>query len=348
MREDSHHPLCRRFGFDDPARREARLRLVDLAPADGEHAERLRREVLVPRADEIVERFHAHLREDPSYAAVMARGGDPGRLQAAHRDYLRGFGRGHEGLDYFESRLRMGVVRAHHGVPAGVYLGACAALAGLVRRAAEEALPAEARAPALCAFTKLLLLDTSLVMEAYVQAEVAELAELVAAERERARTDALTGVRSRAAALEALEEALAQAALERVPASVVMVDLDGFKAVNDTWGHPVGDAVLREAAQRIRAAVRDFDVVGRYGGEEFLVVLAGTPLDVARRIAERIRARIEEAPFAVEGGRVGLTTSAGVAEAAPGEGPAEVVARADRALYEAKRAGKNRVRVDLG
>ncbi len=343
------HPLCARFGYDEPRRRAERIALVGLdGPEDPARALRLNREVLVPCARGIIARFAERLTRLPSWESVMRRGGDPARLREAHEAYLRGLGLDYAGADHFEACLRMGVVHADFGVPAGDYIAAYGAFQDLVGKAIRERLAPDEQAPLRCTLAKLCLLDASLVTEAYLHAELSELKALVAAERERARRDALTGTLGRGAVLEALKEALGKAAIERVPLSLVMVDLDGFKAVNDTWGHPAGDAVLREAAGRIRSAVRDFDLVGRYGGEEFLVVLRATPLDVARRIAERIRARMAEGPFEVRGSSVALTASAGVAEARPGEGAEGLIARADHALYEAKRAGKNRVRVDLG
>jgi len=342
------HPLCRRFGFDDPERRRRHLSLVGLGPGDEADARRLNERVLAPQAEAIVARFQPRLAEHPAYEEVMRRGGDPARLRAAHAQYLRELGLDYASADYFERRLRMGVVHADRGVPPDVYLAAYGLLQALVAEAMPPGLDPAERERLVRVFTKLCFLDASLVIEAYVSSELGELTKLVMAERERARTDALTGLLNRGAVLEALEEALGQAAIERVPVSVVMVDLDGFKAVNDTWGHLVGDEVLREVVDRVRSAVRGFDLVGRYGGEEFLVVLRATPLEVARRIAERIRSRIESGPFTAGGHRITLTASAGVAEAAEGEEAEPLLARADQALYAAKRAGRNRVRVDLG
>lgn len=342
------HPLCRRFGFADPERRRQHLRLVGLGPEDEEAARRLNERVLAPRAEAIVARFQPRLAEHPAFDEVMRRGGDLVRLRTAHTEYLRELGLDYASADYFERRLRMGVVHADRGVPSGVYLAAYGLLQELVAEAMPPDLDPDERARLLRVFAKLCFLDVSLVVEAYVSSELGELTRLVMAERERARTDALTGLLNRGAVLEALEEALGQAAIERVPVSVVMVDLDGFKEVNDTWGHLVGDEVLREAVDRVRSAVRGFDIVGRFGGEEFLVVLRATPLEVARRIAERIRERIGSGPFDAGGHEITLTASAGVAEAEEGEQAGPLLARADQALYAAKRAGKNRVRVDLG
>jgi diguanylate cyclase (GGDEF)-like protein len=156
--------------------------------------------------------------------------------------------------------------------------------------------------------------------------------------------DDLTGAWSRTAVLQTLETELARAAREDGALSVLMVDLDHFKHVNDTHGHLVGDAVLCEAARRMSESVRPYDQVGRYGGEEFLVVLPGCGLDEAGRLAERLREDV--ANLVVEGrsGPVQVTLSIGAASCKGGGREAEALIRAaDDAMYRAKRAGRNRV-----
>ncbi|HEX6547287.1 MAG TPA: sensor domain-containing diguanylate cyclase [Candidatus Dormibacteraeota bacterium] len=124
------------------------------------------------------------------------------------------------------------------------------------------------------------------------------------------------------------------------PLGVLMLDIDHFKTINDTYGHLVGDAVLAELATIIRAAIRDSDVAARYGGEEFAVIVQETPLDGAMRLAGRIRSAVEHAVFPND---LKLTVSIGVASTSDAEQFAELFERADHALYEAKRAGRNRV-----
>ncbi len=122
--------------------------------------------------------------------------------------------------------------------------------------------------------------------------------------------------------------------------SVIIADIDHFKAVNDTYGHPVGDTVLEEIADELRSHTRTTDVLGRWGGEEIMIVCIHTRQEVAVGLAELLRRRIAARRFA---GIAGLTVSFGVASFEPGDTAAEVVARADAALYAAKREGRNRV-----
>ncbi|MEA3193551.1 MAG: diguanylate cyclase [Betaproteobacteria bacterium] len=153
-------------------------------------------------------------------------------------------------------------------------------------------------------------------------------------------TDGQTRLPNHTAWLESVEREFARCRREGAPASVLMIDLDHFKAINDTHGHPAGDEVLRGVAEVLREALRAHDVPGRYGGEEFGVLLPGSDAAAAEAIAERIRRRIEWASFA---GEVKVTASIGCATLDPADShPATWVARADRALYAAKAAGRNR------
>lgn len=127
------------------------------------------------------------------------------------------------------------------------------------------------------------------------------------------------------------------------PLSLIMTDIDLFKQFNDTYGHQEGDAILREAARVVIGACRELDLVGRYGGEEFIVLLPNAVLGEARAIAERMRRAVEARPFAHGGERYRVTISLGVAQLSPLDAAEDLIRRADEALYDAKRAGRNRV-----
>jgi two-component system cell cycle response regulator len=166
--------------------------------------------------------------------------------------------------------------------------------------------------------------------------------------REQATHDGLTGLLNRCAILETLAKELARASREDHPLSVLMVDLDRFKQINDTYGHSAGDAVLSECAHRLRDAIRSYDSAGRYGGEEFLVVLPGCDGPSAIVQAERVRETFAGALFSTGRERLTVTCSIGVSSRThPRESHAdELLREADFALYGAKGEGRNRVLVN--
>ena len=165
--------------------------------------------------------------------------------------------------------------------------------------------------------------------------------------RHRATYDALTGCLNRASALAALQEELANPGSRGT--AVMFIDLNGFKTVNDEYGHAVGDELLRLVADRLRAAVRASDVIGRFGGDEFVVVCTNVSgIDRAARIAEAVVATLNAATLEVGATEMHLQASIGVAWAAPGSAPAEsLIARADAAMYEAKRTRQGRMALVL-
>jgi len=161
--------------------------------------------------------------------------------------------------------------------------------------------------------------------------------------RQQATRDALTGVWNRAMILEILERELARSRREGQPVSILLADADHFKDINDTHGHLVGDRVLRHIAQRLSGVVRTYDSVGRYGGEEFLLVLPDTDADIALALAERLRHFVEEEPTATDDREVWASISIGVATPHSDETAEQLLQNADNALYAAKRSGRNRV-----
>lgn len=159
----------------------------------------------------------------------------------------------------------------------------------------------------------------------------------------RATHDSLTALLNREAILDMLDRELARSQRERTPLSVLLADLDHYKSVNDVHGHPVGDQVLREVARRCARAVRGYDLVGRYGGEEFLLILGGCSAAEAMARADQLRQSIEASPITTSCGAITITISIGVLSAEDWAfPPVEAVLReVDVALYAAKAAGRN-------
>jgi two-component system, cell cycle response regulator len=155
--------------------------------------------------------------------------------------------------------------------------------------------------------------------------------------------DVLTGIWNRGALLDLLQRELQRASRTQSSTGLLMLDLDHFKNINDTYGHLTGDVVLKEVANRISRVVRSYDLVGRYGGEEFLIVLPSCDKNQVKNSAERIRTCVADAPILAASSEISVTVSIGGTVAnegvTAGKGP---LAAADAALYQAKNAGRNR------
>jgi diguanylate cyclase (GGDEF)-like protein len=170
--------------------------------------------------------------------------------------------------------------------------------------------------------------------------------ELKAAYRrieELAELDELTGAFNRRCIMRMLDDEIARACRGKIPCSIALIDLDWFKRINDTYGHPTGDEVLRTFAITVFANIRNIDKFGRYGGEEFLLVLPDTPGDGAVHILDRLRAIVADLDWSAFSPGMQVTMSAGVATLRPEETPDSFLARADSALYAAKAEGRNRI-----
>jgi diguanylate cyclase (GGDEF)-like protein len=173
----------------------------------------------------------------------------------------------------------------------------------------------------------------------------AKNAELYSEVQEHSVRDALTGCFNRRHSLAVLDSEFRRTRRSHGSFSLVMMDLDHFKKINDRFGHLCGDAVLAHVGQRMHAVLRGSDTKCRYGGEEFLVLLPDTPLSGARRVAEMLRKDLEQRPVRWNDQTLVVTASFGIAEMVPGEDTANtIIARADAALYHAKQNGRNCVR----
>jgi two-component system cell cycle response regulator len=170
------------------------------------------------------------------------------------------------------------------------------------------------------------------------------LLEIQEALRHEAACDHLTGLWNRRMILEQLGHELHRAAREKRTLAVAIADLDHFKQVNDLNGHSVGDAVLRAASDRMRSVLRNYEFMGRYGGEEFLIILPGCESSTALGIAERVRRVVSAEPLEVGQKRMHVSVSVGVAwTSTPTDDPSALIHAADQALYRAKAGGRDRV-----
>lgn len=180
---------------------------------------------------------------------------------------------------------------------------------------------------------------------------IIELQEELIATREELRVQAtrdfLTGVWNRGMIMRKVHEEIDRASRKNEALGVVMCDIDHFKQINDTYGHPVGDAVLIEVSRRLQDSIRSYDAIGRFGGEEFLVVCPATDATGAARLGERLREVVSTTPILADGRQIHVTISLGVTAHDCGRACEidKFVSEADAALYAAKRGGRNRVEI---
>jgi diguanylate cyclase (GGDEF)-like protein len=347
-------PLCQRFGFEAETIAE-RLRLLGLSePHSLELAHDLQNHVIRPNVDAIIDDFYEMLGENREFAEIVRRNTELSKLKMTQRRYLLSLADNFESSQYFEERLRIGVVHQHVGVSLSLYHSSYRLMKSLlIDNIPEELSSNPSTFKTMVQFIiKIVALDMSLAIEAYCIDRVGSLQKSIdtmrgegEALRRILRIDSLTKLCTRAFSIQVLKAALSISHETHRPLCVVMADLDHFKKINDTYGHLFGDKILAAVAARMSSDARDRDTIGRYGGEEFIIILEDTDLAKAEILAERIRKRVSSDPIGIGGVAVVTTLSLGIAEVNDDDDAESVVARADRALYAAKSAGRNRVAV---
>ena len=338
--------LCDKYGFDKTGR-ERRLALLGFGVADLELAQQLQTRVLATNRDAIIEAFHEFILSKPEMVAYVDGPEMLERIKQNHTDYLASLGVDYSSWEYFENRLQIGVSHARIDLPLGLYLAGNRLLVDLIMRCFP---PDIINQPEHCLnlsrfVNRIVNLDMSLAIEIYHRTEVQDLMN----ERENLTTqvqrDVLTQMASRRYLLDILAQEVKQAAGKGSDLTVAMADLDHFKEVNDTLGHLVGDRVLKEVAHRIATSVRDRDLIGRYGGEEFLLIFPETSVQVAQQVAERIRQHIASTPIHLPDHSIPITISIGLTHFNSDDTLESLVQRADSAMYAAKQAGRNCIAV---
>lgn len=343
--------ICDKYGFDKTGR-ERRIRLLGLADSDHDLARCLHTEVLKPNLKSITDEFYGFILAQPELASYIDSDETLLKLKKTHSTYLETLGIGFDSQEYFNRRLRVGVAHARIGLSLSYYFAAYRSLTEtIVKYLPSRIIQSGVSIEDLVLFVnKIASLDMTLAIDIYHESKVQLLVEsLDELEDEKdqlsqqIQIDTLTHVSSRLTLIEVLERALNQGRKQDNPVTIAMLDVDKFKLVNDSHGHLVGDKLLKQLASRILGQVRDKDTVGRYGGEEFLLVFPETNGEIALRIAERIRQSIDEDMFHIDDVSLHVTVSLGLTQYQPGESKEELIKRADTAMYQAKKSGRNNV-----
>ncbi|NOX43534.1 MAG: diguanylate cyclase [Gammaproteobacteria bacterium] len=341
---------CKEFGFNSTGIK-ARLELLGLSETDLELCDTLHKQVIIPNIDKIIDTFYAYMLSQPDMLLYLDSQKLIDRLKETQTRYLLSLGKHFNTADYFEKRLRVGLAHANVRIPPYLYICAYHNLRQLICALFPESINKNVELQQKLYFfvNKITALDMSLAIETYHHSQVNKLKnslETLKQEedhlRHLAETDLLTGLPNHAHVVAMLEGSVLNAQRDKEPLCVMMADIDFFKKVNDTHGHLTGDGVLREVANRLRMAVRDLDIVGRYGGEEFLVIFTDTGIEKAYEVAERIRKRIADSPINLQENTINITISLGLCSLHDDDDDINsVIERADQAMYLAKNGGRN-------
>jgi len=289
------------------------------------------RQIFAPRIEELVTRFYDHLHRFPETRAFLS---DPGRvagLQRTQAAYILSLGKFSWSepasfVEYRAQRMQIGQTHRRIGLEPRLYIGAYSRLGELLIEAATAA----GAVDSLASLHKILQFDSHLAIEAYEREQHDELVEM-------ATVDELTKLHTRKALLGELRSELARARRFGRPLTIAFLDVDRFKSLNDALGHAFGDRVLRDVAEVLRSSIRPMDLVGRYGGDEFVIGLVEASEAAARPVAERIRRRM------VTLAEIDVTLSIGLASLRAGDNLDSLISRADAAMYRAKAAGRGQI-----
>ncbi len=335
-----------------PEELRTRLAFLSFSPEDQQNLGEIG-EVICSHVDEMITEFYDHLIRFEELREILFAPDLVQRLKRTQRQYLLSLGQLADDLEYAEGRLRIGFAHERVGLKQKWYLGAYSKLFELIVQRLTARYSGDARrlSSLILTLNRILTLDEIFVVETYYQATMqrleSSLQQLSEAHHqliEISRLDPLTQVSNRRALMESLELELRRSRRYHHPFTLLFLDVDRFKEINDRYGHAFGDKVLQRIVQIAGGQVRPPDIIGRYGGEEFAIGLVECSPEGAQRIAERIRLKIAEFSFAWEQNRASVTVSIGVAMLTPDIDRVEtLIDRADQALYEAKATGRNRV-----
>jgi len=338
----------------DTRRLKNRLGYFQIGPDDADAIREIH-EIIDPMIDEIVSIFYAQIGNFNNLNRIISQHSSPEKLKKTFRRFVLEMGINIDTAAYAESRLKVGVVHAHIGLNPHWYLGAYSNLQGILSDIIMEACGNNhERCRQLNGIlSRIIMFESALGIDAYHLNTVRKLSDSLdqAKKLEKilqvsARTDGLTGVLNKKAFLEELQLELDRSRRYSHPMALLFIDFDHFKMLNDTHGHQLGDTVLQRSVQTILKTIRTSDIIGRYGGEEFVIALVECTAEDAYSTAERIRRNI--AGNVIQKRRTGVvipvTVSIGLHVPTPQQRKAATVLRyADRALYVAKNGGRNRV-----
>jgi len=340
---------CKQFGYDRK-RIDQKLSFLQLSKADHKLAQRLNKEVIEPNIDKIIDRFYKVLQSYPETSNFLVDDETIDRLKVTQRNYLLNLGIDFESPAYFDSRLQIGIMHVVIALPLNIYQGAYSNLIQFIFDEFSESILNNSKdnIELINFVIRITALDMSLAIETYHHSFMIELEDEIKTAysyesklRSEAETDFLTGLYNRKYAFSHIKDAVENAHTYSGNISILMLDIDYFKKVNDTYGHQTGDEVLRQVSKVIAITLRDHDIVGRYGGEEFIVCLINLTPERASKVAERIRNLVADTSIIFDEHTIKVTVSIGMTSLSKEDDLNSLIKRSDEALYSAKGAGRN-------
>ncbi len=345
------YPLCDKYGFNAD-KRQRYVALMGFGMECHAQLEYLHENIIKPNAEAIVDEFYAELLLFPEIGTFIAQHSEIDVLKKTQIAHLGSYGLKFDKAEYFEQRLRIGLVHAQIKLPLSYYKAAFRILDEILINYITELVPAKSEefVPMIKLVSRLSSLDMSLAIETYHNIKVQDMSSSIKALRDERKSlssiidhDELTQVASRSRIFECLSDSIENAPESNESFCVAMIDLDYFKSVNDNFGHLVGDQILKDVAFRMKSTLRENDMLGRYGGEEFVLVFASASLQKTEKILQRICKHIADEPFQIEQHSITMTVSIGVTDFHAGDNADDLLGRADHALYKAKSSGRNHV-----
>jgi len=342
--------LCQKAGFDNETI-SSRLNQLNLLEEDGCTSTQIMQEVITPFHKRIMDAFYDFVFAQPEMRSFIGAQKNIDRLKQTQTEYLLSFGIDFDKCEYFEYRLRVGAAHARINMPMHLYIAAYSEMQNLLHQALRDSSISDPARMVCCHqfINKIIFLDISLAIDAYNMATITDLSESVTQlEEEKDQLsnqlmhDTLTGALSRAYILDVLSKQLSiNKRSQHEKLSVALFDIDHFKKINDTYGHPVGDILLMKFVDTINFVIREQDYLGRYGGEEFLFLVFHTDPKDALHLVERIRTSIENTVYKINEHEIQITVSIGLTHIAMADDQDTIIERADNALYKAKHSGRN-------
>ena len=348
------YPLCGKYGFD-AKKREHYVNLMGLTPDCHERVNYLHNHVIQPYAERIVNEFYDILLSFPEISEYLKKHTKVEHLKVTQLLYLKTYGVQFDTEDYFEQRLQVGQVHAQIKLPLRYYKAAFRILDEILFNYIVKVVPYKSKnfLALIKLVTRISTFDMSLAIDTYHHVKVQGMSSSIDALRDERKSlssiidcDALTGVASRSRILEYLNENIEKSLIENDTFCVAMIDLDFFKSVNDNFGHLVGDQILIGVVARMKSNLREGDMLGRYGGEEFVLIFPHASIKVVKQILVRICKHVADDVFQVEQDSIPITVSIGATDNHKNDNEQDLLGRADHALYKAKNNGRNQVVIE--